>query len=136
MYYSNYILKKVNNREFGYLSISLDYTRLDEYLCDIERDLKKRNYKGKIIFDLLTNNGLQDRFYQADFDGDRILLNTISHISTPNSVIKKVSSKYYLSNFNIIEQSYISKQSKFLIRKELEKAFNISNVSVKPTLQE
>lgn len=121
MDYNTYILKKVNNRRFGYLSISLDYTRLDEYLCDIESDLKKRKFKGKIIFDLLTNNGLNDRFYQADFDGNKILLGTISNISSLDLGIKKVSSKYYLSNFNIIQQSYISKQSKFLIRKELEK---------------
>lgn len=121
MDYSTYILKKVNNRKFGYLSISLDYTRLDEYLCDIEKDLKRKKFKGKIIFDLLTNNGLNDRFYQADFDGNRILLGTISNISTLDLGIKKVSSKYYLSNFNLIQQSYISNQSKFLIRKELEK---------------
>ncbi|MEO5991383.1 MAG: type II toxin-antitoxin system RnlB family antitoxin [Ferruginibacter sp.] len=121
MKYSTYILKKINDRIFGYLSISLDYTRLDEYLCDIESDLKRKNFKGKIIFDLLTNNGLKDRFYQADFDGNKILLESISNISSLDLGIKKVSSNYYLSNFNLIQQSYISNQSKFLIRKELEK---------------
>jgi hypothetical protein len=117
-------LKKVNNDKFGYLSIGLDYTSLDEYICDIENDLKKKKFKGKIVFDLLSNNGLSDRFFQADFDGDKILLKSIESIQTPDLPIRKVSSKYYLSNFEIIQQSYISKQSKFLIRKELEKTVN------------
>ena len=121
MKYNNYILRKVNNQQYGYLSISLDYSGLDEYICDIEKDLEKKQFRGKVIFDLLTNNGLRDRFYQADFDGTKILLKTIKNISTLDLKIKKVSSKYYLSNFNLIQQSYISKQSKFLIRKELEK---------------
>lgn len=125
MDYRNYILKKINNRAFGYLSISLDYTRLDEYMCDIEKDLKKRKFKGKVVFDLLANNGLSDRFYQADFDGNKILLDTIANILSIDLEIKKVSSKYYLSNFNLIKQSYISKESKFLILKELERTISI-----------
>ncbi len=125
MEHNNYILKKVNNNEYGYLSISLDYTRLDDYICDIENDLRKKKYKGKVAFDLLTNNGLRDRFFQADFDGNKILLNTIKSIPTLNLKIKIVSSKYYLSNFSVIQQSYISKQSKFLIRKELEATVSV-----------
>lgn len=125
MDYKTYILKKVNNSEFGYLSIGVDYSRLDEYLFDVEKDLKKRKYKGKIIFDLLTNNGLNDRFYKADFDGKKILLGTISNISILDLGIKKVSSAYYLSNFDLIQQSYISNQAKFLIRKELENTVNL-----------
>ena len=124
MKYNNYILKKVNNQEYGYLSISIDYTGLSDYIFEIENELKKKKFRGKVIFDLLTNNGLKDRFFQAEFDGNKILLETIKSISTPDLRIKKVSSKYYLSNFNIIQQSYISKQSKFLIRKELEKTIS------------
>lgn len=124
MKYNNYILKKVNNDKFGYLSIGLDYTSLDEYIYEVENDLKKKKFKGKIVFDLLSNNGLRDRFFQADFDGDKILLKSIECLQTPDLRIRKVSSKYYLSNFGIIQQSYISNQSKFLIRKELEKTVN------------
>jgi len=122
MNYNKYILKKIKDNEYGYLSISVDYTRLEEYLPEIENDLKKKGFKGKVIFDLLTNNGINDRFYYAIFDGEKFLLNSISFINSLNTGIKKVSSEFYLSNFNLIQQTYFSKQSKFLIKKELEKA--------------
>ena len=43
---NKYILQKIENNEFGFLALSVDYSRLDEYIFDIEKDLKKNKYKG------------------------------------------------------------------------------------------
>lgn len=116
---NKYILQKIENNEFGFLALSIDYSRLDEYIYDIEKELKIKKYKGKVIFDLLANNGINDRFYFCMFDGKKIVLNTLSAIEDLNSEIEKISSNFYLSHFDIISNSYISKQSKFLIKKKL-----------------
>lgn len=116
---NKYILQKIENNEFGFLALSIDYSRLDEYIYDIEKELKIKKYKGKVIFDLLANNGINDRFYFCMFDGKKIVLNTLSAIENLNSEIEKISSNFYLSHFDIISNSYISKQSKFLIKKKL-----------------
>ena len=115
---NKYILQKIENNEFGFLALSVDYSRLDEYIFDIEKDLKKTKYKGKVVFDLLANNGINDRFYFCMFDGKKIVLNTLSAISELNRDIEKISSNFYLSHFDIINNSFISKQSKFIIKKK------------------
>lgn len=116
---NKYILQKIEDNEFGFLALSVDYSRLDEYIFDVEKELKRSKYKGKVVFDLLANNGINDRFYYCLFDGKKILLNTLSAINELNSEVQKASSMFYLSNFEIISNSYISKQSKFLIKKKL-----------------
>lgn len=116
---NKYILQKIENNEFGFLALSIDYSRLDEYIYDIEKELKINKYKGKVVFDLLANNGINDRFYFCFFDGKKIVLNTLSAINELNSDIEKISSNFYLSHFDIISNSYISKQSKFIIKKKL-----------------
>lgn len=116
---NKYILQKIENNEFGFLALSVDYSRLDDYIFEVEKDLKKNKYKGKVVFDLLANNGINDRYYFCMFDGEKILLNTLSSINELNNEIHKISSKFYLSNFDIINNSYISKQSKFMIKKKL-----------------
>nr|WP_294927776.1 type II toxin-antitoxin system RnlB family antitoxin [uncultured Flavobacterium sp.] len=116
---NKYILQKTENNEFGFLALSIDYSRLDEYIYDVEKELKKKKYIGKIVFDLLVNNGINDRFYSCLFDGQKILLGSLSSIKNLDNDIQKASSNFYLSNFDIINNSYISKQSKFLIKKKL-----------------
>ena len=116
---SKYILQKTENIEFGFLALSIDYSMLDEYIYDIEKELKRNKYIGKVVFDLLVNNGINDRFYSCSFDGQKILLGSLSAIQNLDNDLQKVSSNFYLSNFDIINNSYISKQAKFLIKKKL-----------------
>jgi hypothetical protein len=124
MSYNKYILKELNDQEFGFLSLSIDYTRLDEYLFELEKDLKKRGFKGKLIFDLLMNNGINDRYYNAFFNGENFELSSLNFITNLNDKILKTSSEYYLANFNLIQESFMSKQSKFIIKKELQKSLS------------
>ena len=92
---------------------------IDKEKLNYPNFLKKNKYKGKVVFDLLANNGINDRFYFCMFDGKKIVLNTLSAINELNRDIEKISSNFYLSHFDIISNSYISKQSKFLIKKKL-----------------
>jgi hypothetical protein len=74
---------------------------------------------NKYILQKIENNDINDRFYFCMFDGKKIVLNTLSAINELNRDIEKISSNFYLSHFDIISNSYISKQSKFLIKKKL-----------------
>lgn len=116
---NKYILQKLEDNEFGFLALSLDYSRLDEYIFDVEKELRKKKYIGKLVFDLLVNNGLNDRFYSCSFDGNKILLNSLSYLRDVDNCVEQISSNFYLSHFDIINDSYISKQTKFLIKRKL-----------------
>ena len=50
---------------------SVGYQNPMGVLVRVERDLKKREVRGKVLFDLLLANGTKyNRFYVGEFDGD------------------------------------------------------------------
>ena len=121
----NYILKKID--ENNYLYLSLNSNRLDAYIYEIEKKLKKNKFQGNIIFDLLMNNGLKDRFYKAKFDGNNIILKTLSFTNI-NDKIKETSDNFYFSNIDIINNSNsLFDVEKFTMKKQLEKHLQKNN---------
>lgn len=58
-------------------SFSVDHSRPEEYLPDIERELSRKGYHGHVLFDLLLCNGpTRNRFMDALFDGVRFAPNS------------------------------------------------------------
>jgi len=84
----------------------------------IEKDLKKRGVKGKIIFDLLLSHGNNpDRFYEASFDGEKINEESLKAANSISKTIKKISGKFYREQDQCLENSVLSKAQKFLIKR-------------------
>ena len=85
----------------------------------IEKDLRKIGVKGKILFDLLLSHGnIPDRFFEAIFDGDEISEDSLKSIESISEKIKEISSDFYHSQHDYLENSVLSKAQKFLIKKK------------------
>ena len=105
--YKPYTIKKVNTD--NYLVISNDYTRIDELLPELSNDLKKRNIKGEILFDLLLSNGNNSsRFFKIHFNGAIFDLPTLRKTSIPDeSILLKINS-YLKKNKELLKNSVLS----------------------------
>jgi len=87
---------------------------------EIEKDLREIGVKGRILFDLLLSHGnTPDRFFEAIFDGAKISEDSLKSIELLSEKIKGISSDFYHSQQDCIENSVLSKVEKFLIRKGL-----------------
>ena len=85
----------------------------------IEKDLKQIGIKGKILFDLLLSHGnTPDRFFEASFDGVEINEDSLKSIRSISGKIRKISSDFYHSQQNDLENSVLSKAQKFLVKKK------------------
>lgn len=55
------------------ICFSMDSARPDSYMDKVENELKRKNYCGEILFDLLAANGeSKRRFAKLNFDGDKL----------------------------------------------------------------
>ncbi len=115
----HYKLLEIKDSVLGYISVSIDYYRLDDYIEDLEAELEKLHYKGSFALDFLLSNGLKgERYFHAYFDGKKILLSTIYHMDHVTLEVSSVASEFYKKSHNLISQScIISKPQRFLIKK-------------------
>ncbi len=116
-----YKLETVNGNKFKYVSFSVDYSRPEEYLADIERELSRKKFEGSILFDLLLCNGFNSqRYVTSYFDGKNFQLESFSELGDTDldNDIKQFTFKFYASKNELLEQSnLLSKAQKFLVRK-------------------
>lgn len=116
---ATYRLRKLSKSNFQYIVLTLNSIRIDNYLDEIESFLAIRKIKGSIVFDLLIMNGMNDRYYSADFDGVKFNLSSFKSIKSKDETIFKASNTFFSKNIDLIEQSSLPKTKKFLIKKEL-----------------
>ena len=125
----NYIIEPIKTSNFGYLVFSTNYTRVDECIPEIEQCMFKMNFKGYVLFDLLINNGSDDRYYVAHFNGEKFDYKSFKSCYNINEDIAIASSNFYLNHLEYIDNSFMSKAKKFIIKKELKRV--LSSVSPK-----
>ena len=83
----------------------------------IENELKQKNYKGEVIFDLLLTNGKsENRFLEAKYNYG---FDQSSFIILENTYpwLLKLSKNFYESNLNLIDNSILTTLQKFLLIK-------------------
>lgn len=119
---NSYILTKIVDNQYDFLLISTDMSRLEDYLFDVENDLKLSNRKCYILFDLLLNNSFSDRFYQCFFDGNKFNLKTLSRVNNNelNNELLKLSTSYYYNNIDLFEDIFFSEEYKKQIKNQLQ----------------
>ncbi|WP_427874307.1 type II toxin-antitoxin system RnlB family antitoxin [Flavobacterium sp. MMS24-S5] len=119
---NNYILKKINDNQYNFILISTDMSRLHEYISNVETELRDYKIKSFILFDLLLNNNIDDRFYKCYFDGNCFIRNTLSKVQN-NDIDSKtvcISSLYYLNNDYLFEDLFFTKEYKKHLFKNLQ----------------
>lgn len=114
-----YRLRKLSKSNFQYIVLTLNSIRVDNYINEIESSLATKKIKGSIVFDLLIMNGMNDRYYSADFDGKRFNLSSFKPIKASYDAFYKTSNSFFSKHIDLIEQSSLPNTKKFLIKKQL-----------------
>ena len=103
--------------KIGFIVYSTSYYSPTEYIQNIEKVLRELNYIGSVYFDLLLSNGNNfNRYMKVNFDGKKFK-NNFEIVSNPQLELKKESLKFYQNNFELLENSILSKPIKFMIKK-------------------
>lgn len=112
----------IKSSKYQRIVFSLTTERLDNYIYELEEELKKEEIVGNILMDLIISNGVKHRRYALlYFDGNNINLDSFKIIDTIEMSIEKVSNIFYYKNIKLIENSVLTRPQKFLFRKKLEK---------------
>ena len=103
-----YQTERVSNHTV--IVFSMTYINPISYLPNIEEDLGKMNFSGKLIFDLLLSNGnSSNRFVEVTVNKAKIerrSMKVIEHSSLEPYLIKK-SREFYMSHQFIVDSSNI-----------------------------
>lgn len=114
-----FAIEKINNKN-NYIILSTSYISPLDEIEELQNDLKKLNYNGELIIDLLICNGLSsNRFFKAYFDGKAIDLCSIKILSDVDDNIKGTSREFYKNHANILDNSTLPKPHCYIIKNGL-----------------
>lgn len=124
---------KSNNTSYTFLMLSQKeiliifqtWERPDVYLKDLVSDLRKSVSDAELYFDFLINNGLNDRFYFANFENGALNVKTFRKINISNEYLK-IADNYFARHWEIVEnKSVLTNFQKVFFKKKL--ALNTSS---------
>ena len=111
-----YILEKINEDEYTYFIISLTYESILDYIEDIEKKLSIEKNKILILIDqLLTTGNNKNRFISCEYQNGKIKLFTAKNVDCSEN-IRKISSQVLKNNYELIENSILTKNQKQCIK--------------------
>lgn len=111
-----YILEKINEDEYEYFIISLTYESILDYIEDIEKNLSIEKNKIIILIDqLLTTGNNKNRFISCEYQNGKIKLFTARNVNCSEN-IRKISSQALKDNYDLIENSILTKNQKQCIK--------------------
>lgn len=119
----SYILKSINTNQYNIVLISKDMCRLQEYIKSVEEDLQFLKKETYILFDLLLNNNIEDRYYKCFYDGKKLVRKSLTKVKNEelNDDIISFTSSYYLKNQELFDDLFFTKEYKTSILKQLER---------------
>ena len=107
-----------SSENYIYMVFSKSYASPMDEIEELELELKGIGAKGKIIFDLLLSNGdSPDRYFEAEFDGMRLIEDSLKRVDLIPNIIRVASVSFYKKSNHLLENSVLSRQKKFLLRK-------------------
>lgn len=115
----NYVIKELNYN-YKYVVFATTYENPLENLTAIKKFLCAKNFKGKIIFDLLLSNGNEpNRFIESYFDGIYFDDSTFK-IAKVDNIIEEFSLNFFHNNLNLLNNSILNNIEKFLIENKIK----------------
>lgn len=118
---TNNKFKLIELSDNSMLIISTSWDAIDNYLSELTFELNGKFSNSLLVFDLLVKNGLKDRYYRSQFKEGHIMLNSFEKIAS-DSLSKEIiiaSNNFFKSNRELIDQSFMTKAQKFMIKREL-----------------
>jgi len=119
----SYILKSTDTNQYNIVLISKDMCRLQEYIKFVEHDLQFIKKETYILFDLLLNNNIEDRYYKCLYDGNKFIRNSLKKVENDelNKDVISLTSSYYLQHQELFDELFYTNEYKSIILKELKK---------------
>ncbi len=118
-----YRIRKLDLPVYGYIVCSVDYSRPDEYLQEVERDLAKREYSGAVLFDLMLCNGLgSNRFVSMPFDGNDFDGRGVTTLPTVDNKVMKRQMEFYRNHPALLSQSVLTRAQQYQIKSGTKRA--------------
>ncbi|EOD00002.1 type II toxin-antitoxin system RnlB family antitoxin [Caldisalinibacter kiritimatiensis] len=113
-----YVIKKTCSNIYEYVIMSTSYINPFDEREAIEKELKKLNYRGKVLFDLLLKNGLNyNRYIEVIYNGERFDIQTCKPVENIDTSIKRFCTEFYRDNCHLLDNGILPKAQQFLIRK-------------------
>lgn len=128
---TSYTFLKLSQKEI--LIIFQTWERPDVYLKDLVSDLKMNISDADLYFDFLINNGLNDRFYFANFENGVLNVKTFRKIQISNEYLK-IADNYFARHWEIVEnKSVLTNFQKAFFKKKIaiNNSFETNNKSLK-----
>lgn len=101
------------------LVVPTTFLRPEYYMEQLENILSS-HYKNVscVYFDFLIKNGTKDRFYKVNISDHKLIHSSFTKADDDKEIIEK-SNSFFSNNLNLINDSYLSKAQKFLLKKKL-----------------
>ena len=91
---------KESDNTYPIVIYSLSYVSPLRSLPVIEKELE--SYRGKVLFDLLLSNGIaSNRYIEAEYDGDKFIIDSFTIVQVDTS-IKKESLDFYMTDPSLL----------------------------------
>ncbi|TGG86991.1 type II toxin-antitoxin system RnlB family antitoxin [Geotoga petraea] len=104
----NYLIKKNNQGFYDYLIFATNFESPLNNLLEIEKELSKKNFEGKVLFDLLISNGDEhNRYIESYFDGNNFDHEKFKIVSVDNK-IQNISTNFFKKHTKLFENSVLS----------------------------
>ncbi|WGS64657.1 type II toxin-antitoxin system RnlB family antitoxin [Marinitoga aeolica] len=111
---------KIKNEKYEFMILSISYINPFDELEKIEKKLKKKNYKGYVIFDLYLSHANNDyRFAEGYFNGEHFVKSEFKWLSKANENIKKISNKFFYTHPEYIDNSLLSSVDKLYLKEKM-----------------
>lgn len=107
-----YEISIINSPDNKVLVFSKGANTISDYIAEIAEILKKRCYRGEVIFDLVLSNGIDDRYYHINFNGTSFDYVTLSKEINVSSEISCYSKIYYREHIRLLKFSSLSPYQK------------------------
>jgi hypothetical protein len=105
-------IKIVESYEYQIIVFSKDSSTISDYISDVAKKLSERHYRGHVLFDLLLSNGLDDRYYVLNFNGNSFDYKTLHKLANTSYQLLNISNRYYKEHIRLLKSSILNKYQK------------------------
>ncbi|MBN3731865.1 type II toxin-antitoxin system RnlB family antitoxin [Burkholderia sp. Tr-20390] len=119
--HKGYSLQKGPSKTFPIISFSLSSERPEEFLPKVERELKKKSFRGTILVDTLACNGMTSRrFFVGEFDGEHLKRSSFKVLSASHLDIatQHFCLRFYASHLEHLEHSILTPVQRFKLKRD------------------
>jgi hypothetical protein len=103
--------------DFSAAVIAAGVTSPMECISKVEKDLKRRKIKGKVLFDLLLSHGSKsNRYFVGEFDGEHFSSPRFQNVDSFYREFSIVSARILKEKADQVDSSLLSRAMQFAIK--------------------